>query len=645
MNHHTMTPAETQFFISPELLTLLAAFLDPKSLSHLMRTCKHLHSLGAPTLYRDISTTFKPGSKQLFGSVASTLAFARHTSHVRAVAFGLHELVYYYNCVAVFNELQAKATGTSRLGPRWLAPQDPQFCSVPSIPPMTLLTKLDVRLDREESYRSCPYYLPSYHDPRSSMRQLCWMLLVNPNLLDVGVSGLTFKDDRDVRLFTTALSGLTRLTTFELSAVYWKGDRMHLGEAIVFCCPPTLSVLRMSLKEYELWEDLTITSLYRYEAPGCLQPWEWDDQGCDLPTTPVRNEKVLSNLRVLVFKEMDEVLSEMELRAITDHCPNVHALMIPTVGEVNETRLLAEHIASSCSQLTNLSHQVNPESMQLFELMLHVMEALPEGQVVGLFFRDGRSFEVQGLDAAGIFLRHSQTLVYIHLNGCRNANGEALQVLLTECEALEILEAPWLGDCDLLCIHLDDAIEYDWVCTKMRKLTITVGIPDSPLFRRRDDMGAYYSRPQSFAFSSEEKEQLSSLEQLYEQIGRLTDLEMLSVKAFFYDVNKFWPTASDYKVNAFPGLMSVGDRRRGRPGYLRHLKGLSKLKQLTGSVYADTRETRRTMGWMEATWINEYWPELEEAEFFSPKSHVSEPFVWLQDQRPAGQELYLVVDS
>ncbi|KAG0375103.1 hypothetical protein BGX24_009538 [Mortierella sp. AD032] len=608
-----MTLAKSQFFNSPELLTILAAFLDPKSLSHLMRTCQHLHSLGAPTLYRDITTTFKPGSKQLFGSVASTLAFARHTSHVRAVAFGLHELVYYYNCVAVFNELQAKATGTSRLGPRWLAPQDPQFCSVPSIPPMTLLTKLEVRLDREESYRSCPYYLPSYHDPRSSMRQLCWMLLVNPNLLDVNVSGLAFKDDRDVRLFTTALSGLTRLTTFELSAVYWKGDRMHLGEAIVFCCPPTLSVLRMSLKEYELSQDLTITSLYRDEAPGSLQPWEWDDQECDLPTTPVRNENVLSNLRVLVFKEMDEVLSEMELRAITDHTARIH--------------------------------QVNPESMQLFELMLHMMEALPESQVAGLFFRDDRSFEVQGLDAAGIFLRHSQTLVNIYLNGCRNANGEALQVLLTECEALEILEAPWLGECDLLCIHLDDAIEYDWVCTKMRKLTITVGIPDSPLFRRRDNMGAYYSRPPSFAFSSEEKEQLSSLEQLYEQIGRLRDLELLSVKAFFYDVNKLWPTASDYKVNAFPGLMSMGDRRRGRPGYLRHLKGLSKLKQLTGSVYADTRETRTTMGWMEATWINEYWPELQKAEFFSPQSHVSEPFVWLEDQRPPGQELYLVVDS
>ncbi|KAK3838875.1 MAG: hypothetical protein J3R72DRAFT_448093 [Linnemannia gamsii] len=492
--------------------------------------------------------------------------------------------------------------------PRWLAPQDPQFCSVPSIPPVTLLIKLEVRIDREESYRSCPYYLPSYHDPRSSLTQLCWMLLVNPNLLDVDVSGLAFKDDRDVRLFTTALSGLTRLTTFELSAVYWKGDRMHLGEAIVFCCPPTLSVLRMSLKEYELWEDLTITSLYRYEAPGCLQPWGWSDQECGLPTTPVRNEEVLSNLRVLAFKEMDEVLSEMELRAITDHCPNVHVLVMPTVGEVKETRLLAEHVASSCSQLTNLSHQVNPESMQLFELMLHVMKALPEGQVVGLFL--GRPF-VRG-SRAGRSSKLSTTLMYIglhsfiHLNGCRNANGKALQVVLTEFEALEILEAPWLGECNVLCIHLDDAIEYDWVCTNMRKLTITVGIPDSPLFRRRDDMGAYYSRPPSFAFSSEEKEQLSSLEQLYEQIGRLTDLELLSAKAFFYDVNKVWPTASDYRVNAFPGLMSVGDRRRGRPGYLRHLKGLSKLKQSTGSVYADTRETRETMNWMEVTWINKY---------------------------------------
>ncbi|KAG0279104.1 hypothetical protein BGZ95_002240 [Linnemannia exigua] len=108
----------------------------------------------------------------------------------------------------------------------------------------------------------------------------------------------------------------------------------------------------------------------------------------------------------------------------------------------------------------------------------------------------------------------------------------------------------------------------------------------------------------SFALSTEEKEQFDSLEQLYEQVGRLTDLEMLNVKAFFYDSNQ--PTSSNYRVNAFPGMMSVGNRRKGRPGYLRHLRGLSKLKQLAGSVYADTLGTKATMNWMDVTWINEH---------------------------------------
>ncbi|KAF9340906.1 hypothetical protein BGZ91_011911 [Linnemannia elongata] len=70
----------------------------------------------------------------------------------------------------------------------------------------------------------------------------------------------------------------------------------------------------------------------------------------------------------------------------------------------------------------------------------------------------------------------------------------------------------------------------------------------------------------------------------------------------------------------------------GYTGYLRLLGGLTKLKELRGSVSATTEETKYQMTWGEVRWMAGHWPNLEFAEFFEADEEPRKEFLWLQKQ-------------
>lgn len=80
-------------------------------------------------------------------------------------------------------------------------------------------------------------------------------------------------------------------------------------------------------------------------------------------------------------------------------------------------------------------------------------------------------------------------------------------------------------------------------------------------------------------------------------------------------------------------MLSIRDTSTNRPGFLHHLSGLKQLRELRGSVSAETTETVVTMGWAEVNWMNQNWPELRQADFFEDIFKVRKQFQWLQDKR------------
>ncbi|KAH7054990.1 LOW QUALITY PROTEIN: hypothetical protein BKA57DRAFT_452719 [Linnemannia elongata] len=239
----------------------------------------------------------------------------------------------------------------------------------------------------------------------------------------------------------------------------------------------------------------------------------------------------------------------------------------------------------------------------------------------------------QDLNVGELFSRHASTLKELVLGNCRNVDSNAVTV---ECEALESLRVFWKGERGELCVELQDATEFPWVCTGLTELVLTIGIPDTPL-HHHEGSDPYYDRAAPVVLSEAERHQFGQLERLYERIGSLTQLRILNLRVFYFDPTGVRALSKFYRRNSFPGLLSLGDVASGRPGYLHQLAGLKKLRKLEGSVSADTAETWVTMGKAEAVWMKENWCELEFAALFRSRDRMRKPFRWLEEQRKAEQ--------
>ncbi|KAG0319139.1 hypothetical protein BGZ97_002692 [Linnemannia gamsii] len=95
------------------------------------------------------------------------------------------------------------------------------------------------------------------------------------------------------------------------------------------------------------------------------------------------------------------------------------------------------------------------------------------------------------------------------------------------------------------------------------------------------------------------------LERCNEQIGSLSELEQLVLRlrrrgevivredAMRTKANTGTCMEEDifynYQGDSFPGMLSLGNKRGQRPGYLHLFAGLIKLKEPRGSVYADNQ--------------------------------------------------------
>lgn len=497
---------------------------------------------------------------------------------------------------------------------------------------MTLLTRIVIDIERTltlESVETCPYSLPSYHDPRATSTQVCWILRLSPHLQLVDLKGFIFKDDRDIALFTTSIFGLKELQELSLSASYWTPVESPLALTVFFNCPPSLQALDMALDEY-YDQDGEYEDIYGVLDPREPKLWEKAEDECGLATTP-RRQDPLVRLKHLDIKDVQEDVSEADFLSMLQYCPNLCDLGLPRMDDIRNLSDLATAIAESCPALVDVTFKDYSEGMADGMLTLQIVDRLPPQQVKR-YRCDDVSFVISGLDAASLFHRHSSTLQSVSLGGCHNFDSKTIQVLLVECRALEVLEMRRVAQSGHR-ISLEDAIEFPWTCTRMKQLMLTVGVPEEPL-HRHSGVKPYYFRPAPTTLSTAEKEQFAQLETLYRQIGTLKDVERLDLGAVFLDSEGQALPIADVGFYTFPGILSLGDSTTGRPGYLHHLAGLKRMRWLLGSVSAITDEARKTVGRVEVEWMHENWPALQMAAFAPPLFRdLPDALKWLQAQR------------
>ncbi|KAF9901055.1 hypothetical protein EC991_006566 [Linnemannia zychae] len=236
-----------------------------------------------------------------------------------------------------------------------------------------------------------------------------------------------------------------------------------------------------------------------------------------------------------------------------------------------------------------------------------------------------------------------------------------------------------------------DAVAAPWVCTSLVRLFLVVNLLDcrecsSPYTAtetlsttlgyegddRMDDgnLGAtqhteewkpYYARETPIVLTAKEEEQFRLLEIFYRQLGSLTQLEFLSLKVQLdtdftqtqdEDYNGGDGPWLNYQRNSLPGMLSLGDAKHNRPGFLHLLSGWKNLSSLYGSVVLDAAETRKTVGLADVQYMAEQWPKLRQAEFMQTfeeedvevedgeEQGAQSALEWLQESRP-DIEIYL----
>lgn len=651
-----MEPATTRFFDVPELVDHLTKHLDHPGITKLMLTSRRMHDLCIPAQYRQI----QPGRFFYDRTTDSIQSFAKNVHRVREMLIWRHGIVYYTNCVTAFLDLlatqQSIATTVSRQTslsrPAWLAPRDPHICKVVPIPPLTLLTRLNFFFGQQGEFEGCPYYMPSYRDPKATITQLCWLIQSNPHLLDVKLQGFIIKDGRDAGLLTRTISGLQslqNLLVFFYQWDEWAGPwTSRIGVDLFLTCAPTLRT--GAVKTGELYDDDidVFTDEFVLLSPGDLQSWEKSDEECGLNTATPRREEPMLGLKTLSLGALAGETMEEDIRSVFRRAPNLTVLNIsPIPSIISDVRRLAQDIAQYCPKLSDLSFHTLGEGAEVAgELLILILKALPPQQVTRFYSNYLPLFTAEslgnGAEAGSIFRQHSGTLRMLSLSGCRNIDSKAIQTILVRCEALEDLQIAWKTRSNQrqLCLHLEDAVEFPWGCTKLQRLDLRIAIPDEPLHHLAEGVVPYYNRPAPTILSLAETAQFQSLGSLYQQIGALTELRSLDLKAVFFDpAEKGRGISAQYTT--FPGLFVLWNNEAGRPGYLQLLGGLTKLESLSGPICAMDEEARVTIGMNEVRWMDQHWPALGRGPFFQDddddEEGLSDPLLWWKRKRAGGR--------
>ncbi|KAF9084049.1 hypothetical protein BGX23_010902 [Mortierella sp. AD031] len=621
-----MSSACIRFFNIQELVDALTSFLLRQDLSRLARTSRKMHVYCTQAFYRELDISEEGTEKRIMLSTFGMAALARNIQYVKKLDLGLDELVYYYNCVLAYQEHCSQAAGPPVTRTRWLPPADPRTCQLVLLPPMLNLTDLTFWPERVQG---CPYTMPSSDNPRATLAQICWMLNINSYLTRVDLNYLPIKDLHDRRLLVWAIAGLNCIRVLELSIHCESSIQYQVGMDLFFCCKPSVRTL---LIHVENLEDSASSTQDHFSSWHPSSIGEKGDGGGDMSVVPRRQEP-LTNLEDLTFWEIDDHPSTTDILSIINHCPNIKQLGIPNLSGRNDIDRIGAFIGQHCPQLRWLNCQSFKTDAN-DSLPFKVMDALPAQQFQELEYR-GLFSALDDPAVTFAIRRHSTTLRRIVFHRIPVTSRMSLSVIFKECNSLTILRV----DCSGFYVDLADVIEFPWSCTKLENLVLGIRgceIPTDP------ESQPYYSRSAPIVLSEIEKQHFAQLEKLYMQIGRLTELELLSLQMVKLDGQGQLDETTLEKSASFPALLSLGAAELGRPGYLNHLSGLRNLGILGGSVRVDTLGTKETVGWEEVRWMNEHWNQLHYANFFRDQSTVRPPFEWLKGQRQFGRKVLLL---
>lgn len=614
----TTTKACDTFFSLPELVSTLNSFLLPQSLIHLSQTTRTLHSICTPLLWASLDFKNPLLLTNFLRSPEAQQAFGTNIDSVHAITWNPDFSWHYLNALwAYLNTIESskahKEVSTDALTrqqggnmqyppsfslvPLTTPPSEPPPTLFPPLPPLLRLTRLEAHICFYATDNTLTELTGYKHDEH--LHQVLWLIRLNSNTLrHLELTELTLTNNGAIRDIARTLSQLHRLEDLRLTTHSGKDFSQRVFETFFFSCPTSLVRCHIA------------NALYKARTPAnCLDPvrgqdWDYDQGPLVLRTTPLPH---LKHLRVPPIPRSN--LTSV-LQFLLQHCPHLENLHLPHLDDiVYGLKAIIESLAQQCPQLSSLTFRSGCHG----EWLMRILELLPPQGLKTLFCRHYHDSASERLMAA--FSRHSTSLRRIELTHCSCLGSTVIQSILTTCRTLEIFRVHGLRSCFKTSLLFPHAIEHDWVCMGLRELTLPVWI--TPEGRDPKYLYIYnHHHPSKASWTERDHRHWEELGKFYAQIGSLTRLEVLNLKAIGEDYLELTGSLSPFET-CLPGLLALEDPTTtdGQIGHLSKLTGLTKLRELRGSFVWTNKEAAARMGEREVDWFATHLPALRVATF------------------------------
>ncbi|KAF9154135.1 hypothetical protein BG015_001769 [Linnemannia schmuckeri] len=694
LKHHDglrslMDSACDKVFAIPELVHKLATNLTQGELSNLMQTSHRLHAFCVAAFYQHMNCHTGP----LLDSPDALVAFARNVQHVRSLDTGRAFSVYYFNAVLAFHHMVSGILGQGKAAfcvPTWIPPPDPQPCLLIPFPPMTHLTHLSVQigLDYVQDGFEGECFLDKY-ETTNHVTQVCWILHLNPNLVQVSIFGIPTKSIEALYILAKAITKLNRLKKLLLGLIGREVLWTLLSYSYFLACPRSIQALAVMFEEStgddneegddgnggdgDDDEEFLYVSKALEIAIQKIVSWDVNHEGA----------RELHNLTFLTLENLAYLTTEEVCELFAD-CPNLEQLTLPFLGSAVDIVTVGRTIGKGCPKLTGMISKGFVDDRRQ-TLVLEIMESMVAAPALEKFVSVG-TFEMSSRLSTA-FRRHATALTWVQFDFNKEMVTPFIQLVLFECPSLEMFilggGARWRADGPALTVS--EVVERKWASSRIKELNLRISLghlafsaPVSPdaaslasltaspaadnsalayastgaasaatsvadsnaaaraagVKEEVESSEPYYLRRTPILLTEQEQRQMTVLEKFYKQLGVQTELEVL-------ELWRIEPTSDDVdplRDLTFPALLSLGDPVAGRPGFLGLWSKLKKLRSLHGSFSSYTEENRVIFGMKEVQWLAEAWPALEEADFCPEPLYGEDEllphFKWLNEVRP-----------
>ncbi|KAF9546019.1 hypothetical protein EC957_010295 [Mortierella hygrophila] len=591
-----METAQDRFKDMPELIVMVASHLDHKDITSFRLTCHKYHDICQHFQYRDVRLTDRwtkeglqtlANSARLIRSLASSESIC--TLYYSSISHALGESTRPVGAAVPLDESissPSTCSATNLSSPRWTSP-----------------TQLIATLSRETLRDLC--------DMHCFPAKFLYVASLSPRLTVLNLEAVRVDATFELYFLARALSSMSTLRSLSLKLYSKNLVAEETLKALVHNLPALLESFSL------LFETLQGQGL----PPSDEE--DNDDEARLVDTVsaligPITERK--EPLRRLTDWGLVITFGDIEADVVVplfEFLPELVSIDVPSIGlqAPVHTFDVATRISKACPKLRHLRklHTYTDKEGTMALAFLHSMPVnTVESLHIARLSEDVRTFG-DGLDF------HKESIKSIVFDGCRWIDADSLVSIFFQSSNLEVFRIS-MSLYSRFEIPLERLVTQQWASTKFRELELCLRLTDN---EQNPEHPA-----DALTIAESIPDWAIGLERFYRQVGALAQLRILDLKVAV-DNNRRFSGGSylTYKDRAFPGLLTLGDRSRGRLGWLQLLDGLRNLEELHGSFNLDAMVPGFGFDQDEADWIVSHWPRLKFIELYthSEKDNIVPP--------------------